>query len=183
MVLVTCVACRRHASVEEAACPFCGGALAAPRSRTVLGGRVTRATIFSASLAGCYVAPDPQRPPPPPPPPDETVHHQQPPPPPPDDRPPPDDVTYAKPPAGTGGVRGRIHDANGQPARIHVELKQRDGRHYKSVRTDANGDYAFADVPDGNYVLEIPATKLTSGPRIGKGRLAAPSPLAVRWSR
>ena len=162
MELVPCVACRRHASVEEAACPFCGGALAVPRPRPVLAGRVTRATIFSASLAGCYVAPDPQRPPPPPPPPDETTHHHQPPP------PPPDEVTYAKPPAGTGGVRGRILDANGQPARVSVTLTQ-NGRHVKSVRTDPNGDYALDDVADGTYELEVPRNEAHLRPPIRQG--------------
>ena len=167
MVLVPCVECRRHASVEEAACPFCGGALAAPRPRPVLGGRVTRATIFSASLAGCYVAPDPQRPPPPPPPPDETTHHHQPPPPPPDDTPPPDDVTYAKPPAGSGGVRGRIVDANGRPARVVVHLKG--NAMNKTTRTDPNGDYVFHDVPDGAYAIEVPRNEGNQHPRHRQG--------------
>ena len=54
MGLRPCGKCRCHVRVSEVACPFCGAELAGapPRAVTVVG-RVTRAAIFSAALAGC----------------------------------------------------------------------------------------------------------------------------------
>lgn len=52
-----CPSCRRHASVDEAACPFCAAPLAAaaPAARRVAAGRLTRAAIFAGAVAasGC----------------------------------------------------------------------------------------------------------------------------------
>jgi hypothetical protein len=51
MALATCTACRRHVREEEAACPFCGGNIAAVVVRIPL--RRDRAAImFAAVVAG-----------------------------------------------------------------------------------------------------------------------------------
>jgi hypothetical protein len=162
MVLVPCLACRRHVSVDEAACPFCGGAPPAAPARPVLGGRMSRAAVFaSATLASCYVAPEPQRvaPPPPPPPNEGYLREEQPPP------PPPDDVNYAKPPAASGVIRGVITDDRGAPvAGISVYL-QRTGAPAVATMTNRTGEYTFGNLVDGTYVVMVPRDDATTHPR------------------
>jgi len=53
--LAPCPGCRRHVA-DEAACPFCGIALAPQRpSRAVAPGRLSRAAVFAgATLTGCW---------------------------------------------------------------------------------------------------------------------------------
>jgi len=50
MQLTPCVACHRHVATTEAACPFCGGAIEAPRRASKLG-RVSRAVVFASAAA------------------------------------------------------------------------------------------------------------------------------------
>ena len=58
MILRPCTGCRRHVANVEAACPFCGAALAvvavAPHAAPL--GRLSRAAVFAsaATLAGCW---------------------------------------------------------------------------------------------------------------------------------
>lgn len=62
MQLVPCTQCRRHVDAGESACPFCGCVvverprLASPR------GKLTRAAVFSAALAGCNSKQEPPKP-------------------------------------------------------------------------------------------------------------------------
>jgi hypothetical protein len=57
--LEPCPGCRRHVRVDEAACPFCGGAIAVSGGapRTLGAGRLTRAAVFAGAaataIAGC----------------------------------------------------------------------------------------------------------------------------------
>jgi len=52
--MTPCSSCARHVRHGETACPFCGEPFVAPAPRSVaLIGRVTRAAVFSAALAGC----------------------------------------------------------------------------------------------------------------------------------
>jgi hypothetical protein len=54
-----CPGCKRHVRAEEARCPFCGGALPAPRAASSLPralGRMSRAALFAATAAGATLA-------------------------------------------------------------------------------------------------------------------------------
>jgi hypothetical protein len=51
-MLVTCLACHRHAFAGERACPFCGGALATPAPSRATG--ATRLALLAGlAVAGC----------------------------------------------------------------------------------------------------------------------------------
>jgi hypothetical protein len=47
-----CSGCRRHVALDESVCPFCGDALAATSPYRIVFGRVSRAVVFGAALAG-----------------------------------------------------------------------------------------------------------------------------------
>jgi pyruvate-formate lyase len=51
--MTPCPGCSRHVRDDEPACPFCASALATPRPRAPVLGRVTRAAVFSAALVAC----------------------------------------------------------------------------------------------------------------------------------
>ncbi len=51
--MTPCPGCSRHVRDGELACPFCDSALATPRPRAPVVGRVTRAAVFSAALVAC----------------------------------------------------------------------------------------------------------------------------------
>lgn len=152
MDLQPCSKCRRHVSVDERACPFCDALTMPIAARsTLLVGRLSRAAVFAgATLAGaCYTNPPAQQSPPPPPPPDDTRQVQQ------QDAPPPPDGTFAKPPAGTSSIRGVVVDASGAP-QMNVVVRLVGKVPEQTARTDANGNYAFANVEPGTYQLAVP---------------------------
>jgi hypothetical protein len=61
--LVPCLVCRRHAWSGEAACPFCGGTLAAaPASPPAPALRLTRAAILAGAFAVAGCGPEPVAP-------------------------------------------------------------------------------------------------------------------------
>lgn len=90
-MLVPCSGCRRHARVEEGACPFCGASLQArPRRSRVALRYASRAALFyfGTSLASaCGIAGGPAE--------EETIAqpYGAPPDPPPEDEDPPEDET------------------------------------------------------------------------------------------
>jgi hypothetical protein len=54
-----CPGCKRHVRTEEARCPFCGGAMPAPRAASSLPralGRMSRTALFAATAAGATLA-------------------------------------------------------------------------------------------------------------------------------
>jgi hypothetical protein len=55
MQLQACESCRRHVSVDEDACPFCGAAIAVSPRPSRFARRLSRAAIFAgATFAGCH---------------------------------------------------------------------------------------------------------------------------------
>jgi hypothetical protein len=153
MTLRACSHCRRHFAAEPA-CPFCGAASAAPPpTRVTVGGRLSRAAAFAA-LAGCYTSnPPPQYgpPPPPPPPPHEQQQQQQ-------QQVTEDQQKFAKPPdAGTSAIQGTLK--NSQSAAplanwpVQLQSPSQPSMQPRNTQTDANGHYAFVDLPAGDYVL------------------------------
>jgi len=63
--MTPCPGCSRHVRDGELACPFCASALAPPRPRAPVVGRVTRAAVFSAALVACGGKKDEAKPAPP----------------------------------------------------------------------------------------------------------------------
>jgi hypothetical protein len=104
--------------------------------RSSLAGRFSRAAVF-AGLASCTSNP-PQRAESPPPP--DEVALKQPPPAPPVD---------AK--VSPGSIRGTVRDHAGNPVGYFALQLDRT----RSVATDAQGNFAFDDVPPGRYQITM----------------------------
>jgi hypothetical protein len=155
-------------------CPFCGLTLAAPTPRLPrLAGRLSRAAVFGASLAGCYTSAAPaQQPPtqiaPPPPPPDETAQVTAPPPPPPpidpnpNPNPNPSGGQFAKPPPGAmGGVDVLVTEGQTPLRNRDIWLSRNDGTPVREGRTDNAGHFIVRDLVPGTYQI---ATEALPGP-------------------
>lgn len=111
------------------------------------GGRLSRAAVF-AGAAACYTNPSPaQQITTPPPPPDNTTQEQQ-------FAQPPDDAATATATA-NGAIEGTLFDAGHLPQN-GTWLTLRGPAGEQRVQTDANGHYRFADLPPGNYTIEMP---------------------------
>lgn len=116
------------------------------------GGRLSRAAVF-AGAAACYTntpAPQQQITPPPPPPPDATAQttEQQ-------FAQPPDDAALATA-AANGAIEGTVLAANKQPVNgLWLTLRGPSGGEQR-MQTDVKGHYRFADLPPGNYEIEMP---------------------------
>lgn len=121
------------------------------------GGRLSRAAVF-AGAAACYTNPAPAQhitTPPPPPPDDTTVVQTQ-----------EQQQQFAQPPidAGTtttvaalnGAIEGTVFEGAKRPASgTWLTLRGEHGGELR-VQADANGHYRFADLPAGNYEIEMP---------------------------
>jgi hypothetical protein len=161
--LAPCPRCRRHIAVETVACPFCRGATQRSGVGKLLehGARLSRAAVFGGAAA-CYTttAPAPVPPPPPPPPNDPGPQDTAPPvePPPPVDSQ-PQDAGFSKPPPGTssGALEGRLFNRNTQRgiAGVPVTASPESGGAQITTKTDANGNFAFANLPIGMYLVML----------------------------
>jgi hypothetical protein len=112
------------------------------------GGRLSRAAVF-AGAAACYTNPAPAQriTTPPQPPPDNTTTQQQ------QFAQPPDD---AAPATGTGSIEGTLYAPNSLPMNgSWITLRGPSGGEQRA-QTDADGHYRFADLPPGNYYVEMP---------------------------
>lgn len=58
MALVSCSACRRHTRATDAACAFCGGALAAPTATNGNLASLSRAALLALAVSGCKGTPE-----------------------------------------------------------------------------------------------------------------------------
>ncbi len=143
--------CRRHVIATTERCPFCETPNSGTLARLIdRGGRLSRAAVF-AGLAACYTNPPPAQhvTPPPPPPPDNTTTVET------------EQQQFAQPPDGTataaatGAIEGTLYAPNKAPmSGSWITLRGPNGE--QRAQTDANGRYRFADLPPGNYSVEMP---------------------------
>lgn len=127
MNLRPCTRCRRHVVAADPTCPFCGAAVdRTSLSRRALG-RISRAAVFASAVGCAKTAPPPAQPS-------------------------PTEPRFAVPPANeSASVRGVV-TAGGVPVNgMRVTLEPLGASVRRSTRTDANGAYAFDDVPVGRY--------------------------------
>lgn len=141
MGLRPCGQCRRHVRASEVSCPFCRAELApAPPRAAGVGGRLGRAAVFAgATVAGsaCWSQAQPQ-------PRDHTVER---------------DTVDVKPgPLAAGTIRGFVRD--GATGRVlpsfEVTLMGPDGSIAYAI-SDRYGEYVFANLPPGEYIVQYPA--------------------------
>lgn len=148
MRIEPCEHCHRHVTVDAEACPFCGMQLAVRAPRVFIAGRLSRAAVIAgAAVAGCYTSTPAQQNPTQLHPADERVPDPPP--------PPPDDGAFAKPPVGTGSVRGVVVDgATKSPIQgvVVYAIAQGTGR-TREARTDQDGRYEILDLPAGTYSI------------------------------
>jgi len=157
MSLQPCRGCARHVRGDETVCPFCAAPVHRAETRPLLG-RVSRAAVFAGALGGCWTSKAPAQP-------SSTTTEQG---------------DFAKPPDGSQpaaaarvSIEGVVTDVNtGAPlAQVPVQLYRSAGHdiepveNMQPVATDANGRYAFVDVPDGAYWVVVRAGSAARFPR------------------
>lgn len=174
MQLEPCAQCRRHVASDAPSCPFC----AAPRastSRSVLavGGRLSRAAVFSLAACSGGVQQTQVVPPPPPPPTDAAL--------------PADTTQFATPPpdgtqptAGVGIVQGQVVFGRFPRAGVHIALRGAGvARH---TQTGDDGSFTFTDVPVGSYEVVLQPEHPNENEQIRNINVVAGQPVRVRYT-
>jgi len=135
MRLRPCEQCRRHVTVSESRCPFCGDVLALDGPGLVVPlGRLSRAAVFAgATLAGaCWTSSSAPR--------ETPIEHE---------------LVETKPsPPTPGTIRGVVRNgANGQPLPGFTIILQLDSGEIRYATSDQQGVYTFVNVAPGTYAL------------------------------
>ncbi|NVB79987.1 MAG: carboxypeptidase regulatory-like domain-containing protein [Kofleriaceae bacterium] len=145
MQLEPCAQCKRHVAVDATKCPFCDAPIGASPPRSALVGRWSRAAIFAGAttLTACYTSSTGAT----------NTQIQN------DTKTAPTKV--AQPAPGTGTVHGVVTDQNGalipnMPVALAIAGTW-DSQ--QNTKTDARGEFVFADVPPGDYqvIYEMPS--------------------------
>jgi hypothetical protein len=143
MQLEPCAHCKRHVAVDATKCPFCAAPIVASPPRTALVGRWSRAAIFAGAttLTACYTSST-----------GTTQQVQN------DTKREP--TTVAQPAPGTGTVHGVVTDQNGALVpNLPISLAATGIERPQYTKTDARGEFVFADVPPGDYqvIYQMPS--------------------------
>ena len=83
-----------------------------------------------------------------------------------------------------GNLKGFLKDSKGKPfADVELTVVNEKGEVVQKAVTNANGEYLFKDLPEGNYVLKVAgkeAFKLEVTPNAAVGTVQARLPAAAR---